>query len=333
MPAERLLTTRLLQVAAYAVIVAWGIHAAGHIISVVLIALLLAYIYVPLAHWFMRRFHLGVGTGVLCAALLITAGHIIFTVGAVHSAIHFGQNLPNYEARLIPLLASLAEFLTRHGYPVTEMSMKGFLGSQRTAELLRSLVPAGLVLLSDRILITVLAILFTAELLNAESRVGHSLAPYSRDVRRFIAVTAQSGAINSLGNLIVYVVLGVDFPVLWSIVYFFSTFIPNVGFLFALTPPILLTLLMHGWRKAILVFSGVMIMELVTDYVLRPRLMKRRLQVSFFEVVASLVFWGSLLGPAGAVLGVPLTLAVRNFVTHRADAGGHGGPNWLSPST
>lgn len=314
MGTERPSITQLLQLAAYAVIVGWGVHAASHIISVVLIALLMAYIHVPLVRWMMGCFRLSPGAGIFSAALLIIATYVVFTLGAVHAALQFMQKLPSYEARLMDVLTSLADFLNRHGYTVTEVSMKGFLGAERSAEFMRSLAPEGVALLSDRILISILAILFTAELLDEESAIGRAFSPYSRDVRRFIAITAQSGAINSLGNLLVYVILGVDFPVFWAIVYFFSNFIPNVGFVLSLTPPILLTLLMHGWRKALLVFAGVMLMELLTDYVLHPRLMKRGLHVSFLEVMISLVFWGSLLGGAGAILGVPLTLALRNFL-------------------
>ena len=49
---------RPLQVSAYVVIVAWGIRAASEILSIVLLSMLLAYAYLPLPKWLMRRFHL-----------------------------------------------------------------------------------------------------------------------------------------------------------------------------------------------------------------------------------------------------------------------------------
>ena len=49
-------TMRALQIAAYVVIVAWGIKASSHILSIVLIALLLAYAILPFPKWLMRRF-------------------------------------------------------------------------------------------------------------------------------------------------------------------------------------------------------------------------------------------------------------------------------------
>jgi len=49
---------RVLEVSAYVVIVAWGIREASEILSVVLLSLLLAFAYLPLPKWLMRRFHL-----------------------------------------------------------------------------------------------------------------------------------------------------------------------------------------------------------------------------------------------------------------------------------
>jgi hypothetical protein len=40
---------------------------------------------------------------------------------------------------------------------------------------------------------------------------------------------------------------------------------------------------------------------------------KQGLDTSFFEVTLSLMVWSFLLGPAGAVLGVPLTIALRRL--------------------
>ena len=48
---------RLLQAAAYVVLVAWGIKAASHVLSIILIALLLTYAILPFPQWLMHRFH------------------------------------------------------------------------------------------------------------------------------------------------------------------------------------------------------------------------------------------------------------------------------------
>ena len=38
------------------------------------------------------------------------------------------------------------------------------------------------------------------------------------------------------------------------------------------------------------------------------------LNISFLAILLSLLFWGWVLGPAGAILSVPLTLAIRRLM-------------------
>jgi len=42
--------------------------------------------------------------------------------------------------------------------------------------------------------------------------------------------------------------------------------------------------------------------------------MKKDLDVSLTNITLSLLGWGFLLGPAGVVMSVPLTLALRRFI-------------------
>jgi len=42
--------------------------------------------------------------------------------------------------------------------------------------------------------------------------------------------------------------------------------------------------------------------------------MKKGLNISFLEIMLSLLIWGFLLGPAGAILAIPLTLALRRAI-------------------
>ena len=54
--------------------------------------------------------------------------------------------------------------------------------------------------------------------------------------------------------------------------------------------------------------------EMLGGNVLQPMLMKKDLDVSLTVVTLSLLGWGFLLGPAGVILSVPLTLALRRFI-------------------
>lgn len=82
-----------------------------------------------------------------------------------------------------------------------------------------------------------------------------------------------------------------------------------------------MTLLVLGWKRALLVLSGLILINLVMDYVVNPIFMKKGADVSFLELMLSLVFWGALLGPAGGILAVPLTLALRKLIDKQSQGG------------
>jgi AI-2 transport protein TqsA len=78
-----------------------------------------------------------------------------------------------------------------------------------------------------------------------------------------------------------------------------------------LVAPALLALLTMGWQKALAVALGMFLTNLVSANVLNPILMKKSVNVSFLEMVLSLIVWGTLLGPVGTVVAIPLTLVLK----------------------
>jgi AI-2 transport protein TqsA len=63
-----------------------------------------------------------------------------------------------------------------------------------------------------------------------------------------------------------------------------------------------------------LVAGGLIVTQMVGDYAVKPMLMKKGLNISFLEIMLSLVMWGFLLGPSGAILAIPLTLMLRRAI-------------------
>ena len=190
--------------------------------------------------------------------------------------------------------------------------------SDRIIEFARMILPTVIGLFSDRLLISLLSLIFLIEMADPEGAktgpLARNLAYYGADVQAFITISAKTGAINALANFVILIALGVDFPVVWCFLYFFLHFIPNVGFLISLVPPTLMALLMLGWKRALLVLGGLILTEMLGDYVVKPMLMIKGLHVSLLQIMLSLMIWGFLLGPAGAVLAIPLTLALRKYI-------------------
>jgi AI-2 transport protein TqsA len=311
-------TIRLLQGAACVVIVAWGIKAASHILSIIFVALLLSYVILPLPKWLMHRFHLPKSWAISLTVVFVAIIYVVIALALVDAGFRFRERLPNYEAHFRILYERIEIFLDTHGIQTTHLSLKSLYSSDRIIEFTRTALPTIIGQFSDRFLISLLSLLFLIEMANPEGALtgplARNLAYYGSDVQGFITVSAETGAINAVANFVILVALGIDFPVIWCFLYFFLHFIPNIGFLISLIPPTLIALLMFGWKRAVLVTGGLILTEMLGDYVVKPMLMFKEMHVSLLEIMLSLMIWGFLLGTRGVVVAIPLTLALRKFL-------------------
>jgi AI-2 transport protein TqsA len=140
------------------------------------------------------------------------------------------------------------------------------------------------------------------------------LRRFGEDIRSFFKLNAWIGAIAAALDTVFLLVIGVDFALLWGLLAFLLSFIRNIGFIMSMVPPALLALLQFGWREALLVIVAYSAINLLIDYVLRPRILGRDLDMSQIVTYLSVVVWGLLLGATGALLAVPLTLIVKVIV-------------------
>jgi hypothetical protein len=98
-----------------------------------------------------------------------------------------------------------------------------------------------------------LVALMLAELASYEARIGDAgtgiiarLFQVRRDVRKFVSLTALMGLITAVANVLLLVILGVDFPIMWGVLSFLFNFIPAIGGVLAILPPFVLALLDVG---------------------------------------------------------------------------------------
>jgi AI-2 transport protein TqsA len=309
---------RFLLTAACVVIIMWGIRNTSHLLSVLLLSVLLAYGFVPLPRWLMQRFHLGKHATIgVTVGLLGSLG--LFCAFIVWERVpRLKGMLPVYHEHFMVLYQSWVTFLNAHGIDFASMPASKLSSPEAFAEAARPYFPQAGSLLADGLTITLLALILVVDMIGAPGEKRGYLAEvleyYGGDIQRYIAVSVKTGLATAVVNLVLFLVVGVNFPILWCVLYFFLHFIPNVGFIFAIVPPAFMTLLMSGWQRALLVVGGMVLTQILSDYVLTPLLMKKEVHISFLEVTVSLLFWGFLLGPAGAVLAIPLTLVVRRFL-------------------
>jgi AI-2 transport protein TqsA len=313
---------QFLQAAACLVIILWGIRSASDLIALVLLGILLACVFLPLPEWLMQRFKLGKGAAIGLSVVSLGTLSLVTVFYLYERISHLRDKLPVYQDRFMVVYEKTLILLNAHGINLVSHSTTKLSSSDRFLELSRVVLPEAGRVLSDGLLVCVLSLIVLIVMVQnpaaERSPLIERLHSQSDEVRRYIAISAKTSAIAALANLVLFLVLGVDFPGVWCVLYFFLRFIPNLGFIMALVPPTLLALLMSGWQRALLVAGGLILINLVADYVLTPIFMKKGADVSFVEMTLSLVFWGALLGPAGAILGIPLTMALRKVMEEQA---------------
>lgn len=123
--------------------------------------------------------------------------------------------------------------------------------------------------------------------------------------------------------------VGLDSPILLGLVAFVLNYVPTIGSVIASVPALVLALVdfdVQGYavagfdvQRAFVVGIGYLAVNVLFGNWLEPTLLGRRLGLSTLVVVLSLVFWGWVWGPVGALLSVPLTVVVKIMLENTED--------------
>jgi AI-2 transport protein TqsA len=148
---------------------------------------------------------------------------------------------------------------------------------------------------------------------------------FGADIRHYVLVLTWINLLVGLGDAIFLFILGVDFPVLWGLLAWFMGYIPSVGFWLALIPPVMLAYAESGAGLALIVFLGYVLINGSIQNVVQPKLMGDQLNLSPLVVISSLFIWTWVLGPIGALIAVPMTMAVQQLVLGSSE-----GSMWLA---
>jgi predicted PurR-regulated permease PerM len=106
----------------------------------------------------------------------------------------------------------------------------------------------------------------------------------------------------------------VDFAVLWGLLAWFMGYIPSIGFMIALIPPMLMAYAQYGLNTALVVLVGYILINGGVQNFIQPKIMGQGLRINPVVVFVGLFIWGYLLGGIGALLAVPLTLLVLTIM-------------------
>jgi predicted PurR-regulated permease PerM len=292
-------------------------------------AALLAIALSPLQSWLIKKGLPGWAALILTliVGILILVGLILVLVGGLAQ---FANALPGYSEQIDALTADATAALDTYDIDLEGILAGVEVSTAKIVEVSVDFVSGLLGALTDVGLVIVIIAFMLVEILDlpgkievVRSRMGDALmGRYSRSIghmRQYLVITAAVGAGAGVLDAIFLGVIGVPFPVLWGVLSFLLSFIPSVGFILALIPPTILALLELGWPWALVVIVGYILINGLFDNVIKPKYMGEGLNLSTMLVFISLIFWGFILGPLGAILAIPLTVLVKELLVEADD--------------
>jgi len=138
-----------------------------------------------------------------------------------------------------------------------------------------------------------------------------SLEEIEHRIERYLWIKSLVSLLTAVLCWVVLAYAGVNYASLWALLIFLFNFVPNIGSLFAVMLPALLTLLQfNDWGIFFSVTLALTAIQATIGNYVEPRLMGTTLNLSPFVIVLSLTFWGGIWGVAGMFLSVPITVII-----------------------
>ena len=307
--------SRFLVASAAVVIIAAGIREAAEVLNSIFLAMLLTVTVVP-AFEALRRRGVGAGLAVVLTSLLLVVVLLVLLATLGLSGTRLLQVLPHYQDRAQSLQKAIEQLLVSRGIEPQRVFSLDLVDPNRLLGLAAGILSGLGQALSQALLLILIVAFFLAErgarrqILNPQG----TAARVATDVRQYLVITALTGFGFAVLVCVLMFAVGTDLAVVWAVLAFIMNFVPNVGIILSVVPPALLTLLEHGWERALVIVAGFLVLNFVVDNVIKPRFMQSGLDLPPIVGLLSLVVWAYLLGPVGTLLAVPLTIALRRVL-------------------
>jgi len=320
---------------------AWLLFKALGYLSVVVlpvvIGMLVTALTVPLVNW-LERLHIRrgiaalivlIGIIVVVAGLLTFAGHQVATgasdlsdqtvqgLGKIENWLKTGPlHLTNSQInQWISKLQSSLTHWTEEGNPVGKVGEVGSTALDFVAGIFLVLFSTYFFLAEGgRIWSWVVRLAPKA----ARERLDSSGEVAWISLTQFVRATVIVAVVDSVGVMVVALILRVPFVAAIGVLVFLGAFIPMIGATIAGTVAVLIALVDHGLVTALIMLGGVILVQQLEAHGLQPFLLGRWVSVHPLAVILSIATGVLVDGVAGAFVAVPLAAVLNAVVQHLA---------------
>ncbi|MEI5585507.1 MULTISPECIES: AI-2E family transporter [unclassified Agromyces] len=313
-------TVILLGLASAAVVV-FGLSAARGVVAPVLLALVLTICVHPVRRGLERR---GVPRGLATGSAIVAVFALLsgFFAALFIALAQFTALLPQFADEIEAGVQRLSAGLEAIGFDARQAeTIVGGLEPSRAIEIATGFLGGVTGIVFSLVIVLTLLILMAMDatygpaiLRQLEPRrpaLVVALTGFTANVRRYMVMTTALGITQGVINWLALLLLQVPGALLWGLLSFICSFIPNVGYFIAIIPPIVFGLLAGGWPTVVAVIVVYAVVNAVVQSIIQPKVVGGAVRLSETITFVSVLFWALVLGPVGAILAVPLTLLAR----------------------
>jgi len=287
------------------------------------VAMLLSFIIISLTsffkHYWVQR-HLS-----LFASLFILGLFIYITLEIIDSNVKLLiREAPWYQERLIIIFDAYANNYGINSTLVSEKLLETFTLTSIFTNL-ASLITA-IVKNAGMIIFFTLFILLESKSFKAKLSLiaGWEKTPMfgaiqqiQNDMKSYFKIKTVTSLSVSLISLIIMYFFGLDFLVFWAFIIFILNYIPSIWSIIAVAFPVLFSLIQFESLYITLIFLVLMAgAQMIIWNIIEPRLMGNKLNLSPLVILISLIFWGTIWGPVGMLLAVPMMVMMNIVFAH-----------------
>jgi AI-2 transport protein TqsA len=310
--------TLTLVAAAALTVTAIGMSSIRGILAPAVLALVLVICVSPVRRYLRAK---GASHGIATGAVILMTFALIgaFMITVAFAVGQFIAMLPDYQDEFDDLGRTLGNWLASVGMNQEQVEqLRADIDPHNIVSVLFGAVGGAVSITGSLVIVFTMIILMAADATYLPTISGQlrarrphlvaSIEHFAPNVRRYMVVTTALGLAQGTLNAIALWILQVPAALLWGLLAFLCSFIPNVGYFFAITPPLVFGFLVGGWPTVVIIVLVYGVINGGVQSVIQPRVVGQAVSLSQTLTFFSVLFWAIVIGPIGAILAIPLTL-------------------------
>ena len=302
-------------------------------------ALFFAVLFQPLVHLFQRVFSVSISialTTLVTMTVFFFIGYGLFNV--IQALIENGDTiLDSISNDLRPFIN---DYTIYFGVTFKEGELRGLVTDMLQTSQFWTVSGSFLNTVSGKAAELLMTILYFAGLLGAitqyDQTISYLIGSSSKDTQKsmevfnrikdsvgsYIKVKTLVSVMTGIAIGLICWIFGIDYAVLWGFLALVLNYIPYIGSLIAIIPPLVLGIIdSSSVSQVLVIFVCLEGVQLIMGNVIEPKLMGDSFSMNTVAVLFGFVFWAFLWGTAGMLLAVPLTFLFKVILENMSDAG------------